>query len=398
MDTEPADTEEETVAPVGRLTLVNGRVYYRQPDAQNWFEALDGLHLLPGSMLDTRAGRAVVRLESGVFIYVNERTTVRVAAAYLKIEHGELACDTTLATTRITLRTSDGTAVHVGTRFSVEVTPADTTVTVVEGRVKVENEQGAVVVPAGHIVTVSKGKPLAASRKANVAALMAWVQPLRVQQASRAPAAGLLAWWPMDETGGTVAHDASGNGNDAELLRGPAWTPAGRLGAGLQFDGADDWLRARKVSISTNAITLAAWVRHDSLGLKDQCYVAMGDAAFIRHDDPNAGQLNSFVKVGANTEHLRVNNVLIPKRWHHVACTWDGKVHRLYLDGRLLAEQPLQGTLAAATGAEIGSQWGGWSNFMHGVLDDVRIYNRALSAAEIAALAVPGASAQSSGM
>ena len=59
---------------------------------------------------------------------------------------------------------------------------------------------------------------------------------------------GLVGWWKFDEGSGTVAYDSSGNGNDCNLSGGPIWT-AGKIGGALTFDGQDDYVLVKKISV-----------------------------------------------------------------------------------------------------------------------------------------------------
>jgi len=82
---------------------------------------------------------------------------------------------------------------------------------------------------------------------------------------------------------------------------------------------------------------------------------------------------------------------ITPGQWHHVGLVWDGLIKSIYLDGvevaqTLVTDEPLE-YFSYDTGLHIGASWSVQTNFFSGLIDDVRLYNAALSPEEIAALA-----------
>jgi hypothetical protein len=203
--------------------------------------------------------------------------------------------------------------------------------------------------------------------------------------------AGLLAHWRLDEASGTTVSDSSGHGYHASFKPGPVWT-SGKIGGGLKFDGMMGeavYLNTRVAFIPANSrISISVWVKHDSFAEKIQRYVSLGyyvpgqpegQPAVIRYDN---GQLSSYM-VGNSQVAIRVPAGLTVGTWHHIAFTWDGSIQRLYRDGVEVGSKA-GGNLIAATATVLGSPEG-----IQGTLDDVRIYNRTLSAGEIASLYAP---------
>ena len=77
----------------------------------------------------------------------------------------------------------------------------------------------------------------------------------------RAADPSLVGWWTLDESSGTIAHDASGKGNDGTLHGGPTWV-AGRIDGALLFDGQDDYVEVGGVGISgIGRRTVTGWAR-----------------------------------------------------------------------------------------------------------------------------------------
>jgi hypothetical protein len=126
-------------------------------------------------------------------------------------------------------------------------------------------------------------------------------------------------------------------------------------------------------------------VRHESLDNHIQRYVTLGDeTAVIRHENRDQ-RVHFYIRTGGQLRHLSVDRALDRENWRHVAGTWDGTTQRLYLDGVLRASATPPGELAEADRLAIGS--GGEP--MHGWLDDVRVYDRALSEDEVREISGP---------
>lgn len=197
----------------------------------------------------------------------------------------------------------------------------------------------------------------------------------------------LIGHWKLDEGRGDTIVDSSFGASDGTVL-GAAWVP-GRFGAALRFDGADDVVLIEgRLPFPRPALTVAAWVRHESLPSKVQRYVVVRsdvDLAVLRHDGANSPKQLDFFVNSNGFRHLRANDALSTGGWLHVAGAWDGAVQRLYLNGAEIARQDTSGPLAAK---EARSVWISVAReSMHGSIDDVRLYNRALSEREIADLA-----------
>ena len=197
----------------------------------------------------------------------------------------------------------------------------------------------------------------------------------------------LVAAYGLDEGGGSIAEDASGNSNNGTVLGG-VWTTSGRFGNALSFDGT----RKGRVDISSsasldlqNGMTLEAWVyvikktgsrtvisKKKPHGLSYALYVSgLRPVAFI-----SLGKKKYKVK---GIERLPLNT------WVHLAATYDGTTLQLYVDGNLVGSQITIGQPidASANPVSIGSEEVIGKKQFWGSIDEVRIYNRALSQAEI---------------
>jgi len=196
----------------------------------------------------------------------------------------------------------------------------------------------------------------------------------------------------MDERAGTTLPDVSGLGHPGAIV-GPVWID-GRFGGGLWFDGIDDHVETAATALDGLVnMTLAVWVnptRSDSYRrLIDNDYDCQGYESIALF-------LGSFVVNSANTDITRQVVLFTPPPagvWTHIAATFDGAYERVFLDGVEVAS-------AVATAPPRNAPFAVWLGDEQnacstscldcpfvGVMDEVRVYNRALSDHEISSLA-----------
>jgi hypothetical protein len=196
---------------------------------------------------------------------------------------------------------------------------------------------------------------------------------------------GRVASFGFDEGTGTVANDRSGSNNKG-TLSGPAWTTAGKVGRALNFDGVNDLVTvADSASLHlTTGMTIDAWVRPTRAN--DWSTVALKERpsglsyALYASDSAShaAGYINSGGDLAAPASAATAVNA-----WTHMAVTYDGTSLKLYVNGTLVRTTPASGAMTSSTGAlRIGGNnvWGEW---FAGTIDELNVYNRALTAAEI---------------
>jgi hypothetical protein len=203
--------------------------------------------------------------------------------------------------------------------------------------------------------------------------------------------AGLIGWWKLDENGGETAADSSTSGNNGRLLGGPQWKPSGgKIGGTLQFDGVDDYVDCgndAKLNIN-HEITIAAWVKTNDTGNSQfNPYVTKGDRTYglKQHEGNNL----EFV-IYSDTwyvAHLPVDRSF-NGTWHHLVGTFDGNQLKLYVDGALKVTTDCPGSRIADSAANlnIARNSDESDRFYEGAIDDVRIYNYALSEGVVEAL------------
>ena len=217
-----------------------------------------------------------------------------------------------------------------------------------------------------------------------------WV--LRLSQTT-VPLSGPVGQWNLDETSGTSAADASGNGNTGTLVNGPVWT-AGLNGNALDLDGVNDYVNVTSsgtVNLTKN-LTLAAWIRPDSATGTTRTIIGKvtdaNDKQFQLSLSTTGSVQFDYEKSGNN--YMLSGGLVTAGTWQHVAVTVDGSLNvKIYLNGTQVATgtAPAE-TTATANPITLGRAAGTYNSLYYGgLLDDARIYGSALSAGDIADLA-----------
>lgn len=204
--------------------------------------------------------------------------------------------------------------------------------------------------------------------------------------ATAAAAQGPVAAYAFDEGTGATTADATGQAHTGTLA-GATWAPAGKYGAALAFNGVNSLVTVADAADLdlTTGMTLEAWIwpatvsNWQSAILKEQ----PGGLVYALYANEAVPHPSVTLSVGGLDRNTPGAAPLALTVWTHLAATYDGLAAKLYVNGVLVATTPVTGAIAASTGAlRIGGN-AVWGEYVNGVMDEVRIYNRALSAAEI---------------
>ncbi len=189
---------------------------------------------------------------------------------------------------------------------------------------------------------------------------------------------GLVGYWSFNEGSGLVASDSSGNGNIASV-NSATWTD-GKKGRALSFNGSSSYVSSPTISI-TNNITASAWVY--STNFSQNGFIVGKNNVNEQWELFFEGPLLRW-RGGAPTTDTTYCTAPANSQWHHVVATQSGTDASLYIDG-VLCDTGTVTAIANGSGTiDIGRFNGGY--YFNGKIDDVRLYNRVLSATEIANL------------
>jgi hypothetical protein len=226
-----------------------------------------------------------------------------------------------------------------------------------------------------------------------------------------------VGWWRFDECQGTTAYDASGNGNNGSInigatapqtsagtctdgLSTSAWYngATGKYNASLNFDGVDDYVSIADTTDSvldiTNEITLSAWVKLDAVDNNDRIILkpysstswtspyAYYELYVMSDRTPRFGlSINSAYTSVSSSTPVSLNT------WNHIVATYNGSQMKIYLNGKEIASKNQTGSINTNNEpVYIGTRTPVGNEAIDGQIDDVRIYNYALTAEQVKAL------------
>ena len=205
------------------------------------------------------------------------------------------------------------------------------------------------------------------------AAAPAWAAP---------PPPGLVAAYSFDEGAGAVAVDASGNGHAGSIV-GATWTGEGRYGGALSFDGTNDYVGLGGLgTFYRDGFTLQAWVRKATTKNDVAVVGTWAGSGPMLWVDHLASRYHLTLDGGLSS-YLDSGRSPIVGTWQHLAATYDGATARFYVDGVEIASRAVAGGAGTSDVWRVGAYGGSPGGFFDGLVDDVRVYNRALSEAEL---------------
>jgi L-ascorbate metabolism protein UlaG (beta-lactamase superfamily) len=205
----------------------------------------------------------------------------------------------------------------------------------------------------------------------------------------------LIAHWTLDEAQGDIAHDSAGD-NHGTLYGKPAWQPAsGKINGALLLDGIDDYISTDFVlDPADGPFSVFAWIKG---GAARQVVISQADGTgsgeiWLGADELLGRLMTGLVSPPAGRfvpQPLVSEFIITDGQWHHIGFVWDSSYRTLYADGAEVAKDTAaQNPLKSADG---GLYIGAGKNieagtYFSGLIDDVRIYNVALTADEVETL------------
>ena len=195
------------------------------------------------------------------------------------------------------------------------------------------------------------------------------------------PQSGLVGYWKFDEGTGITANDSSGNNKTGTLTDGPTWT-TGKVGDGISFDGLGNYIiMSPGYSFGGNNWTIAAWIYSRA---------AAGELFNVDRGSNGGQAFRLFIevqKLKGVIANLSLDNYLSTpislNEWHYVVFKREGLLMKGYVDGVLGLSVSISGSLPNLPNLYIAATG---DVYFNGIIDEVQIYNRALSEGEISAI------------
>ena len=226
-------------------------------------------------------------------------------------------------------------------------------------------------------------------------------------------AGGLVGYWKFDEGAGTTAVDSSGNNNNGTLIDNPDWVD-GKIGKALEFNGSTNYVEINDSDSldGFDEITIEAWVK-PILGQRGAVVsrylydynIPINERVYELTVEQGGTIGFALSSDGSSATWLESNNTVQNNEWNHIAAVSDGNTMRIYINGE--QDPNTKAAPASLHSSSYNLQIGTWEyspnqrdTYFNGVIDEVKIYNRALSAEEIKAdyeAGIPPASSSISG-
>ena len=213
-----------------------------------------------------------------------------------------------------------------------------------------------------------------------------WANPLNT---------GLAGFWIFNEGSGDKVNDLSGNNNNGTLTNislpstsTSGWN-TGRLGPSIAFDGIDDFINIGNVLDLGSTFTISIWSKYYTTGNPDRTLLSKMPNTIIWWDlqvrssvaTSNAGKYNFQFDDDVTKAVLLSTNRIDDSQWHHAVVTRDATGYKLYVDTILNSSFGNNGNISNSGSIQIGSNtYQGL--YFNGMIDEVRIWNRALSSTE----------------
>jgi hypothetical protein len=195
---------------------------------------------------------------------------------------------------------------------------------------------------------------------------------------------GPFAAYSFDDGAGTILGDATGHGHPGTITN-ASWVN-GKYGSALSFNGTSSHVALPGLGrFYKSGFTLEAWVKKSSLA-KDVGVLGSWDS------NQNGGPMiwvdhiagHYYLTLGQPlSQYLDSGQSPVAGEWHHVAATWDGATARFFVDGTQVASRAFSGSPGDSDDWRIGAYGGSPGQFFDGLIDEVRIYDRALGAVQI---------------
>jgi hypothetical protein len=213
------------------------------------------------------------------------------------------------------------------------------------------------------------------------------------QAALISPHLGLVGGWDFNEGVGNIARDISGNGNDGSI-NGATWA-SGEIGQALSFNGASNYVSIPDVNsldIGTGNLTLTSWFYVSSLPSAYQDIISKGGHGYVGYGlcITNNNKVAASITASGGINQAAESSNTIVVGWNYAACVFarSDKIY-VYLNGVATSINYASGNSGGSLTNSYALRIGAFSPlnilWFSGTIDEVHVYNRALSATEIQA-------------
>jgi hypothetical protein len=202
-----------------------------------------------------------------------------------------------------------------------------------------------------------------------------------------------IGHWKMDEGEGMTVYDHSGNGNHGTMtnMSQSAWVD-GKVNGGLEFDGVDDYVEVGNNDIFnvTEGITISVRVKFDSVGSNSIGIIGKAKTGVSPQQGYVLGTLGTgtkirFYPIGPQLSYVEESSNIITDTWIHYVGTYDKSNIKIYRNGVLSNSEPSTDEIITSDQPIVFGRWyGNYSGYyLNGSIDDVQIYDYALTAEQI---------------
>jgi len=197
----------------------------------------------------------------------------------------------------------------------------------------------------------------------------------------------MVLYLPLDENEGNIAKDLSDYKNDATLKGKPKWAP-GKFNSGIEIS-ANNYLEVKNSDSLqiTDALTISCWVKINGVTADHQSGVEKGASWAVGEYNLlpvySGGVLLQMNDLPEECDDEAIGGSVVDQEWHFITGTWDGKTITVYIDAKESKSMPCKGKLGTNNESLYIGCRGGNQRWMNGFIDEIKIYNRALSVNEI---------------
>lgn len=195
----------------------------------------------------------------------------------------------------------------------------------------------------------------------------------------------LVSFWKFDETSGTLAQDSSGKGNVGTLV-GATWI-AGKLGNAVNFTAVSQAVNVKTAGMSASSGTVSLWAYPTKLSSSKQFLYSHATQPWSNRIQLYLNNGRLVLGLGDSTSKNNAIQTLSINTWYHVALTWNAGAYNVYVNGALKATGSYTGLATLNSTADIGNNGSSIKDEgLLGRIDQVKLFNQALTAADISAL------------